>query len=173
VTQRLLRLMAFAFAIALFPHLASAQAFEEVARLVTNPDQPNGRLLRATDGAFYGVTNSGGRYGLGTIYRITPGGTFTVVHSFDGAGGSRPIAGLMQASDGLIYGTTSQGGDIAGVGGGGTVFRIDLNGNFEVAYRFGIPPETAFFVTAGVAEGSDGFLLAAWSTVNTGPQSSS
>jgi len=50
--------------------------------------------------------------GCGTLYRITPSGTETVLYSFGtrASDGVRPSGALLQASDGDLYGTTSAGG---------------------------------------------------------------
>jgi uncharacterized repeat protein (TIGR03803 family) len=44
-------------------------------------------LMLATDGNFYGMAASGGANGLGTIFQITPSGSLTTEHSFDGTDG--------------------------------------------------------------------------------------
>ncbi|MGA6980197.1 MAG: choice-of-anchor tandem repeat GloVer-containing protein, partial [Candidatus Sulfotelmatobacter sp.] len=62
--------------------------------------QPLAPLVLGTDGNFYGttlvltgVTNPN----LGAIYKITPTGTLTLVHMFDGTHGAEAYAPLMQA----------------------------------------------------------------------------
>jgi uncharacterized repeat protein (TIGR03803 family) len=100
----------------------------------TDGTLPNPTLLQATDGDFYGTTALGGlSFGLyGTVFKITPGGTLTTLHSFcaqsgcpDGYG---PASGLIQATDGDLYGTASEGGANPAPDGytGGTVFRISV-----------------------------------------------
>src|SRR4030088_963869 len=70
--------------------------------------RPQTALIQATDGNFYGSTAQGGLYGDGTIYRLTPDGTETVLHSFsDAADGTYPSA-LIQGTDGRLYGTANQ-----------------------------------------------------------------
>ncbi len=76
---------------------------------------PAAALVLATDGNFYGTTSGCGAdgdcvYGLGTIFKITPAGTLTTLHSFAGTDGSNPIAGLLQSTNGSFYGTTVEGG---------------------------------------------------------------
>jgi uncharacterized repeat protein (TIGR03803 family) len=85
---------------------------------------PQGTLIQGTDGNFYGTTAAGGHHGCanpntgltgcGTIFKITPSGTFTTLYEFcHGKGcpdGSNPHAGLMQATDGNFYGTAYDGG---------------------------------------------------------------
>jgi uncharacterized repeat protein (TIGR03803 family) len=82
---------------------------------------PFAALVQAGDGNLYGTTNEGGTYGMGTVFKITSGGTLTNVYSFTGwADGSSPMAGLLHASDGNLYGTTRTGGTVNQ----GTVFKI-------------------------------------------------
>jgi uncharacterized repeat protein (TIGR03803 family) len=106
-------------------------------------DFPYGALLQAADGNFYGTTYSGGTFGEGNVYRITPGGTFTTLYSFcpkkTCADGRNPAAGLTQGVDGDLYGTTEQGG-VSGVNcfrsGCGVIFKITLDGQFTTVYSF-------------------------------------
>lgn len=92
---------------------------------------PYGRLVQASDGNFYGTTLFGGANLVGVVYRITPSGTFTLLHSFDYRGSS-PHAGLVQASDGNFYGTTERGGTNTY----GTVFEITPSGALTTLYSF-------------------------------------
>jgi len=67
--------------------------------------QPYGAIIQAGDGNFYGTTRAGGQNNLGTIYKMTPKGVVTVIHSFSNdALGHFPLAGLVQATDGKFYG---------------------------------------------------------------------
>jgi uncharacterized repeat protein (TIGR03803 family) len=84
---------------------------------------PDGTLVRAHDGNFYGITSAGGVYGEGTVFKITPAGVETVIYSFTASSGDGAAPNsLILGSDGNLYGTTSEGG----VNGQGTVFRIAL-----------------------------------------------
>jgi uncharacterized repeat protein (TIGR03803 family) len=94
-----------------------------------------GSLVLAADGNLYGMTAGGGANGAGTVFKITPAGTETVLYSFgasasDGAG---PEGSLIQATDGNLYGMTSGGGTY----GAGTVFKITTAGVETVLYSFG------------------------------------
>jgi uncharacterized repeat protein (TIGR03803 family) len=70
-------------------------------------------MLLATDGNLYGTTQYSSP-GYGAIFKITPDGTLTTIHSFDWVDGENP-KGLVQATDGNLYGTAAWGG-------GGTVW---------------------------------------------------
>jgi uncharacterized repeat protein (TIGR03803 family) len=83
---------------------------------------PAAALIQATDHNFYGTTLGGGPSSDGTIFKITPSGTLTMLNVFDGSNGSTPDGALLQATDGSFYGTTSEGGP----NGPGTVFRLTL-----------------------------------------------
>jgi uncharacterized repeat protein (TIGR03803 family) len=84
---------------------------------------PTSGVIQASDGNFYGTTVRGGAAGLGTIFKMTPAGLFSVVHSFNGADGAFPSGGLVEADDHNLYGTTEFGG---AAGSAGVVFRMKL-----------------------------------------------
>ncbi len=98
---------------------------------------PNGRLVQATNGDFYGTTSEGGANGDGTVFKIAPSGTLTTLHTFDGTDGSFPCA-MFQAGDGGLYGTTGGGGASAACSGGcGTIFKITPSGALTTLHSFG------------------------------------
>jgi uncharacterized repeat protein (TIGR03803 family) len=78
----------------------------------TDGNDPSGGLVQATDGNLYGTTWDGGANGVGTVFMITPGGTLTTLHSFDGSDGDYPSSGVVQGTDGNFYGTTARGDTI-------------------------------------------------------------
>ena len=83
----------------------------------------------------YGVTSTAGKYGSGTIFRITPTGQLQTLHAFSGGNdGGAPTAKLSTDLDGNLYGTASVGGS----GGNGVVFKIPHGTNKpRVIYDFG------------------------------------
>ena len=91
-----------------------------------------GTLVQGTDGNFYGTTSGGGASNAGTVFKITPGGTLTTLHSFDSTDGASPDAGLFLAANAIFYGTTASGG----AGGSGTVFKITTSGALTVLHSF-------------------------------------
>jgi uncharacterized repeat protein (TIGR03803 family) len=97
-----------------------------------------GGLLLASDGNLYGTTESGGVYGLGTVFRITTGGTLATLVSFDGYQGANPECTLIQGTDGHLYGTTQNGG----VNGWGAVFRLTLDFPLQITQQ--PQPQLAF-----------------------------
>lgn len=76
----------------------------------TDGATPYGGLVQATDGNFYGANYVGGSKNHGTIYRITPGGTFSVLYNFDATSGGAPMITLLQHTTGVLYGDTYSGG---------------------------------------------------------------
>jgi uncharacterized repeat protein (TIGR03803 family) len=89
---------------------------------------PKGAIIQATDGNFYGTTEGGGANGYGSIYKMTPAGALTIIHSFnetDGLG-LHPLAGLVQATDGKFYGAAANNTS------SGVIFQITSSGTYTV-----------------------------------------
>jgi uncharacterized repeat protein (TIGR03803 family) len=98
--------------------------------------QPDAMLLQGADGNFYGTSATGGAYGAGTVFRITPAGVETVLYAFPGGtpgAPASPAGGLIQGADGNLYGATRAGG----THGTGVVFRLTPAGALSVLYSFG------------------------------------
>jgi uncharacterized repeat protein (TIGR03803 family) len=111
---------------------------------------PESALVQGSDGNFYGATQAGGTSNLGTIYQLTPSGTFTSLLSFTGANGSGPT-GLVFGTNGDLYGTTSGGGS-AGLG---TAFEITTAGVAQMMISFTLNGPIGYFPSA-LALGNDG-----------------
>jgi uncharacterized repeat protein (TIGR03803 family) len=90
-----------------------------------------GGLLLASDGNLYGTTESGGVYGLGTVFRITTDGTLATLVNFDGYQGANPECTLIQGTDGRLYGTTQNGG----ANGWGAIFRLSLDSPLQITQQ--------------------------------------
>ena len=114
-------------------------------------------LVQALDGNFYGTAHAGGANNYGTVFKISPDGTLTPLHSFAGTDGEVPLAGLVQATDGNFYGTTEFGGSSGACMNGsscGNIFKMTPAGVVVTLHSFdftdGATPQ------AGVVQGTDG-----------------
>lgn len=122
---------------------------------------PVASLVEGVDGNFYGTAGGGGSGNSGTIFKISPSGSITILHSFSGSDGDGPAAPLIQAKDGFFYGTTAFGGNLsckftanATIPGCGTIFRIDSSGNFTSLHSFSGPD--GVFPLAALLQANDG-----------------
>jgi len=108
------------------------------AFLATDGGFPVGALIRDSSGNLYGTTLSGGNAFMGVIFKLSPSGTETVLHSFTGGkDGSSPYAGLIRHAAGNLYGTTAFGGGSSACPGGcGTIFKVNPSGTETILYRF-------------------------------------
>ncbi len=108
---------------------------------------PEAPMIRDTEGNLYGTTLSGGdlscsfRGGCGTVFKLDPTGTQTVLYSFTGAAdGFWPTGRLIRDVAGNFYGTTGHGGGVSCPQnpdvGCGTIFKLDNSGNETVLWRF-------------------------------------
>ncbi len=96
--------------------------------------QPSGVIAQGRDGNFYGITQSPDR---GTIYRVTPSGTFTLLHSMASDLSEGTFCnGLILGSDGNFYGTCLYGGANSVGNGLGTIFKVTPAGVLTVLHSF-------------------------------------
>ena len=131
-------------------------------------------LIAASDGNLYGTTfvgGSGGSSAGGTLFRLTPGGTYQVLKSFTTGTGqiAIPLTPPTEAPDGTLYGATNGGGTT----GLGVIYQVNKDGsNFQavgnLSNNTGVSPSGPLLITnqkvyetarAGGAN-SDGTLLA-------------
>jgi uncharacterized protein (TIGR03437 family) len=141
----------------------------------TDGVSPAAGLIQASDGNFYGTTTSGGMggclnafndmmVGCGTIFRITPSGSYTTLYRFGAdfdssnqtsSDGATPLGPLIQSSDGNFYGTALAGGAYTY----GTVFKFSLAS----------PDTPAIASTGGVLNGASfqpGIAPDSWITIS-------
>ena len=111
---------------------------------------PMDALVQGSDGNFYGTTVYGGTSNCGTVFLISPNGSYTNLYSFSGPDGAAPQGTLVQGSDGNFYGTTAGGG----TSNSGTVFLVSPSGNLTNLYSFSRPGGA--IPIAGLVQGSDG-----------------
>jgi len=125
----------------------------------TDGETPEARLVQATNGDFYGTTHFGGAKGSGTVFKIIPGGTLTMLHSFCSQSGcthGKFPNGLVQAANGDLYGTTERGG----ANSYGTVFTITTSGILTTLYSFCSQTNCADgdYPYSGLVQATDGNL---------------
>jgi uncharacterized repeat protein (TIGR03803 family) len=139
--------------------IAPAQTFTTLANFdLTNGFGPNAGLVQGTDGNFYGTTGNGGSncppFGCGTVFKLTPLGTLTTLHSFDGTDGSY-ATGLVQSADRNFFGTTANGGANANCTNGcGTVFKLTPSGALTTLHSFDGTDGSGPY--SGLIQGTDG-----------------
>lgn len=128
---------------------------------------PKAALIRL-HGLLYGTTTAGGQHNFGTIFSVSPTGSFATLHEFNGrVDGKYPEAGMI-AVDGVLYGTASRGGSKKD---GGTVFSLTAAGVTTVLVAFDgadgyvpVSPLTyrsgTFYGTTQLGPGSGGVAFA-------------
>jgi len=101
---------------------------------------PEAGLLADTAGNLYSTTWGGGAHGSGTVFKVSPSGTESVLYSFTGgSGGGYPFAEVIIDSTGNIYGTTGFGGKTTGCpysAGCGVVFKLSATGTESALHSF-------------------------------------
>ena len=109
---------------------------------------PGARVTLDPSGNIYGMTPTGGAYGLGTIYKVrqdNKASDLQVIHAFTGgADGAAGSAGRMILRHGHIYGAVTAGGTY----GSGVVFELRPRGrgewDFRTIYSFRGQPDGVF-----------------------------
>jgi uncharacterized repeat protein (TIGR03803 family) len=112
-------------------------------------------LYRDAAGNLFGTTMfDGGKISLGVVFKVTPEGTESVLHTFlGGSDGAHPKGSLISDGKGNLYGTTSSGKNLKG----GTVFRITTAGVLTELHTFS--GSDGFDPNAGLAMDADGNLF--------------
>ncbi len=95
---------------------------------------PNGGFYRDAAGDLYGVTQVGGTYGFGTVYRISAVGAYSIIYSFGKAklDGRTPYGPLVADSNGVLYGAAFSGG----AHNHGALFSVTPEGVEKILYSF-------------------------------------
>ncbi len=102
----------------------------------------------------YGVNYNGGKFGYGTIFKLTTAGVYTVLKSFDyKPDGANSYGGLIQAKDGNLYGMTYWGG----TNGFGVIFKITTAGVYTVLKHFASATDGAY-PRGDLLQATDGLL---------------
>ncbi len=132
---------------------------------LTDGGQPYAGVIRDAEGNLYGTTVNGnqpsGYYLCGVVYKLSPDGTETVLHTFgiDNYDGWYPLSGVIRDPAGNLYGTTEYGGATASLpdnGGAGAVFKLDPAGN-ETLYSFSFGAGGYYPAAGIVGDGAGNF----------------
>jgi uncharacterized repeat protein (TIGR03803 family) len=117
---------------------------------------PVSRLVEI-EGELYGTASTGGSTLSGTLFRVSPAGDFTLLHTFcrqaHCSDGAKPGNYLTRGPSGAVYGVTTSGGRADG----GAIFKFSKTGEFSLVYEFcsaarcsdGIQPVSVLFGGAG------------------------
>ena len=101
------------------------------AVIASGLDSSYSPLTQGTDGNFYGTTKAGGAQEEGSVFVVSPTGTYTQLYSFCGKsceGPALPLGALVQGTDGNFYGTTAEGGS----NNTGTIYKITSAGALTI-----------------------------------------
>jgi uncharacterized repeat protein (TIGR03803 family) len=125
-----------------------------------SPIRPTSPLTEL-GGEFYGTSCTGGLYDRGAVFKVSPAGVVTTVHSFNELlDGACPLGGVAAGPDGNLYGATLY----AGANGNGTIFKLTPGGTFSVLQP--LPQEFAISVAIGrLTVGADGHLYGTRSNI--------
>jgi uncharacterized repeat protein (TIGR03803 family) len=137
--------------------------------------EPVGGLARDRQGNLYGTTIAGGDGGAGTVFRLAPDGTLTVLHSFTGQSGDGGVVESSPVLDshGNVIVAAAAGG---GYWGCGTVVEVRKDGTSKVLHHFTTKGRHIYagcYPYGGVMLGSDGAiygttLLGGWRAADDG-----
>lgn len=132
---------------------------------LANGSYPKGRLVRASNGLFYGLTSGGGILGAGILFSFNPtGNVFTRLVDLGGANGGSPMGTMVEAG-GKLYGVCSNGG----ASNGGTLFEFNLATN-TYTKKIDLTITTGTAPLAGLMKASNGLLYGTCSQGGTSNQ---
>lgn len=109
----------------------------------TDGSAPSSTVTFDSSGNLYGQTETGGAYGKGIVFQMSPksggGWTYRILHSFgNGSDGAGPIFGPILYAGGNLYGTTTQGG----TANAGTAFELSPKSgggwSYRIIHSFGV-----------------------------------
>ncbi len=132
----LFMMLALLFVAGAAPTALHSQTYKDLHNFNCATDGCNanysGIMAQGRDGDLYGTSHQGGSSGLGTVFKLTPSGTISILHNFAGSDGSHPYSGLTLGLDGNFYGTAFDGG----ANNLGTIFKITPTGTLTTLHSF-------------------------------------
>jgi len=116
---------------------ASGQKYTRLHSFGSNGGGPNdpqmsGAIAQSRAGNLFSTAPDTWTGGQGTVFRITPAGTLTILHSFNGADGNKTTSGLTLGTGGHYWGTTVGGGLYSQ----GTIFKMTAAGDLTTLHNF-------------------------------------
>ncbi|HWY15306.1 MAG TPA: choice-of-anchor tandem repeat GloVer-containing protein [Rhizomicrobium sp.] len=145
------------FAVVLIGRFSAAQAgsFKVLHSFsgATDGCYPVGGVILDGAGNLYGTTGGGACNSCGTVFKLAPNGTETLLHDFTcGGNGQEPAATLVMDKKGNLYGTTVNGGSI----GCGVIFKVTPAGREKTVHDFAGPPTDGCSASAPLVMDANG-----------------
>ncbi len=135
-----------------FHHLTVLHAFPKDGSQGWQPNQ----VILGSDGAYYGSTSIGASLVTGTIYRLTPDGTYQTLHTFteesDGGYGF-PSGPMVRDATGTLYVSLAAGGPHDN----GAIARLATDGTLTLLHAFAGGADGSLAI-GGLTLGPDGRL---------------
>lgn len=121
---------------------------------ISGPDggTPTGGLIIGSDGNYYGTTLYGGTGG-GTVFKVTPSGTESIIYAFSGSQDGQLPSKLVEGADGNFYGTAYWGG---GTSGYGIIYKVSPTGEETILQSLSNTNGGPANPGAGLTLGADG-----------------
>jgi uncharacterized repeat protein (TIGR03803 family) len=121
---------------------------------ISGPDggNPMTGVILGNDGNYYGTTWYGGTGG-GTVFKITPTGTESIVYAFSGSQDGQLPAKLIQGTDGNFYGTAYWGGGTTSYG---IIYKVTPSGEETILQSLSNTNGGPANPGAGLTLGADG-----------------
>ena len=115
---------------------------------------PEGGIVQARDGNFYGTTYTGGSGAYGTLYQMVPStGKLAILSTFtNGDPGANPVGALIEGLDGYLYGTARYGG----ADNYGTIFRSTLAAGSTATLATVTGGLAGYYPQSDLVQGTDG-----------------
>jgi uncharacterized repeat protein (TIGR03803 family) len=102
-------------------------------------ENPVASLILDGQGNLYSTTYSGGSSDNGTVFKLAPDGTETVLYTFaGGSDGTSPDSSVAMDKKGNLYSSTLYGGNMTDCGGNGcgTTFKLAPDGTKTILHAF-------------------------------------
>lgn len=110
-----------------YPYTVSLHTFN-----YSDGNDPFASMISDSAGNLYGTCSSGGAFGDGTIFKLSPNGALTTLYNFSGGDGNEPTCVLLRDGSGNLYGTTRIGGAFNY----GTIFKLSPTGGMTILHSF-------------------------------------